>query len=146
VKEALAIAAVAAVVILAAATARPTTPPVVDVRKPLLLRLEGVVSPTREAAAESGFTAIALGFLGSTAVRWLGVTDARTVGADQFASGKDVLAAVAPFTPNLLVAGPSDPVGRLRAAPPGTRVVIEGLVARASRIYYLRRVEGAPAG
>ena len=104
------------------------------------------MSGTREAAAESGFTAISLGFLGSAAVRWLGVTDARTVGADQFVLGKDVLAAVAPFTPNLLVAGPPELVGRLRTAPPGTRVVVEGLVSRASRMYYLRRVEISSPG
>jgi len=133
-------------VTLAAAPARPTSPPVVDVRKPLLLRLEGVVSATREAAAETGFTATSLGFLGTETVRWLGVTDARTVGADQFVLGKDVLAAVAPFTPNLLVAGPPELVGRLRTAPPGTRVVVEGLVARASRMYYLRRVEISSPG
>ena len=134
------------VMTLAATAARSTGPPIVDVRKPLLLRLEGVVSATREAAAESGFTATSLGFLGTTGVSWLGVTDARTVGADQFVLGKDVLNAVAPFTPNLLVAGPPELASRLRGVPPGTRVVIEGLVDRGSRIYHLRRVEISSPG
>jgi len=47
---------------------------------------------------------------------------------------------VAPFQPNLLVAGSADVVAELRDAPPGTSLTIEGLVDGDSRVYYLRSV------
>ena len=109
---------------------------------PLILRLKGVVEPTPEAARHTdGFAVVSLGFLGdgAPAERWLGVDDARTLGDGPL--GKDVLAVVEPFQPNLLVAGPADVVAELRDAPPGTVLDIEGLVDGDSRIYYLRRVE-----
>ena len=65
----------------------------------------------------------------------------RTVGGDQVLNGQDVLAAVAPFAPNLFVVGPDDLLARLRDAPPGTAVRVEGIVNRGSRTYFLRRVE-----
>ena len=110
---------------------------------PLLLKLEGVIQPTRAAAAHTGFTVTSLAFAGAPtdAQRWLGVTKARTVGGDQPLDGKDVLALVAPFTPNFLVVGPKELVVQLRDVPPGTAVRIEGLVNRGSRTYFLRRVE-----
>ena len=109
----------------------------------LLLKLEGVIQPTRAAAQRTGFTVTSLAFAGGSTDerRWLGVTKARTVGGDQPLDGKDVLAVVAPFTPNVLVVGPKDLVAQLRDAPPGTAVRIEGLVNRGSRTYFLRRVE-----
>ena len=115
----------------------------------LILRLNGVVEPTPEAASHTdGFAVVSLGFLGDgTPVhRWLGVDEARTVGGDNRLDGKDVLSIVEPFEPNLLVAGPADVVAALRDAPPGTALDIEGLVERDSRIYYLRRVERERGG
>ena len=47
---------------------------------------------------------------------------------------------VAPFEPNLLVAGTADVVADMRDAPPGTALRVEGLVEPGSRIYYLRSV------
>src|SRR5438874_1423709 len=110
---------------------------------PLLLKLEGVIQPTRAAAERTGFTVTSLAFAGAPTGerRWLGVTKARTVGGDQPLDGKDVLAVVAPFTPNFLVVGPKELVAQLRDAPPGTAVRIEGLVNRGSHTYFLRRVE-----
>jgi hypothetical protein len=110
---------------------------------PLLLKLEGVVQANEAAAKRTGYTAISFAFLdgkGGTE-RWLGVTKARTVGGDQPLNGGDVLAAVAPFTPNFLVVGPESVVAQLREMPPGTAVRIAGLVNRGSRTYFLRRVE-----
>ena len=110
---------------------------------PLLLKLEGVIQPTRAAVQRTGFTVASLAFAGGSTDerRWLGVTKARTVGGDQPLDGKDVLAVVAPFTPNFLVVGPKDLVAQLRDAPPGTAVRVEGLVNQGSRTYFLRRVE-----
>ena len=119
----------------------PPSGPLPNVGPPLLLRLEGVIETTPEAARGKGFTVTSLGFLGSDARRWLAVNRARTVGGDNALDGKDVLALVAPFTPNLLVAGADEVVSRLRDAPPGSEILVEGLVDRGSRTYHLRRVE-----
>jgi hypothetical protein len=118
-------------------------PPLPNVGPPLILRLDGVWQPTRAAARAVGFTVASFAFLGDEQARtlWLGVTEARTVGGDNPVDGKDVLNAVAPFVPNLLIVGPKDLVARLRSAAPGTRLRIEGLVDRGSRTYYLRRIE-----
>jgi hypothetical protein len=119
-------------------------PPYPSFGPPLLLRLEGVVqtSPVRR----EGFAIASLGFLGEGDDRasYLDVTDARTVGGDHTLDGKEVLNAVAPFTPNLLVTGPPSMVALLRDAPAGRRVRLEGLVSRGSRTYYLRNVEVEP--
>ena len=132
----------------AAAQRAPGVPGPVPGGPPLLLKLEGVIQPTEAAAKRTGFTVTSLAFLGAKteAQRWLGVTKARTVGGDQPLDGKDVLAVVAPFTPNFLVVGPKELVAQLRDAPPGTAVRIEGLVNRGSHTYFLRRVERDVAG
>src|SRR2546428_1879370 len=115
---------------------------------PLLLKLEGVIQPTKAAAERTGFTVTSLAFAGGPTDerRWLGVTKARTVGGDQPLDGKDVLAVVAPFTPNFLVVGPKDLVAQLRDAPPGTPVRVEGLVNQGSRPSFLPRAQRAVAG
>src|SRR5438552_18913596 len=130
--------------LLATATGAATqrVPPV-SAGPPLILKLEGVIQPTKAAAERTGFTVTSLAFAGAPTGerRWLGVTKARTVGGDQPLDGKDVLAVVAPFTPNFLVVGPKELVAQLRDAPPGTAVRIEGLVNRGAHTYFLRRVE-----
>ena len=122
--------------------------PLPNAEPPLLLKLEGVIQPTRAAVQRTGFTVASLAFAGGSTDerRWLGVTKARTVGGDQPRDAKDVLAVVAPFTPNFLVVGAKDLVARLRDAPPGTAVRVEGLVNQGSRTYFLRRVERDVAG
>jgi hypothetical protein len=132
---------VAGLLLLSAGAAAQVRAPLPNVGPPLLLQLEGVVEATPAAARGKGFGVTSFGFVGSDARRWLAVTKARTVGGDQPLDGKDVLALVAPFTPNFLVAGPEDLVAQLRDAPPGTAVRVEGLVDRGARTYYLRRVE-----
>jgi hypothetical protein len=106
-----------------------------------LVLLAGGCDRAGPAAPAERRPAASLGFLGSEERRWLGVDKARTVGGDQPLDGKDVLAIVAPFTPNLLVVGPADLVAPLRDAPPGTKVHVEGLVDRGARTYYLRRIQ-----
>ena len=114
--------------------------PLPNVGPPLLLRLEGKREPTAEAARAVGFTVASFGFTGDGSRLWLGVDDARTVGGDHPLDGKDVLEAVSPYTPNFLVAGSADLVSALRSAPDDAPLVVEGLVLRGSRIYYLRSV------
>lgn len=136
--------AVALLVLALAVTAVAQGGPPILSGPPLMLRLEGVIQPTREAAEHTGgFTVASLGFVDGKSAerRWLGVTAARTVEGDNPLEGKDVLDVVAPFQPNFLVAGSADLVADVRDVPPGTTLRIEGLVDGASRTYYLRRVE-----
>ena len=116
------------------------TPPVLG--QPLLLRLEGELLQTpAEARAKSGDFAT-LGFLdGEGGTRILGIEKARTIGGDHALLGKDVLDLLKPFDPNLLLTGPPDLVDKVRGAPPGTKILLEGLLHRAQRIYYLRDVK-----
>lgn len=132
---------VAAILVLAAAPVGGTSiPPFVAGGQPILLRIEGAISPD---AARHGdaFAVVQIGFLRSTHVpAWLGVTAVRVVGGNTSVLGKDVLDALAPLRPNLLAAGPEALVVRLRDAPPGTQVRIEGLL-RWPRTYLLRAVD-----
>jgi hypothetical protein len=113
---------------------------------PILLRLDGTIEPTPEAAAGKGFTVVSLGFPGRATDerRSLAAEDARTVGPDTALDGKDVLNMVAPVRPNLLVTGPKALVDQLLDAAPGTKVRTEGLVTRGSRTYHLRSVRVGP--
>ena len=138
-----AFALIAALVAGDAAWGVPVSPGPFPSGGPIILRLEGVIEPTPDASKRAGgFTVASFAFLGdhSEESRWLSVTDARTVGTDIAVDGKDVLEAVAPFEPNLLVAGMADVVADMRDAPPGTALRVEGLVEPGSRIYYLRSV------
>jgi hypothetical protein len=142
----IALGALATVLTVAPPSCSTAGPPFVDVRAPLLLRLEGIVTSSHEAARRVGFAATSLELLDTATRRWIGVSDVRTLGGDQFLMGKDVLAALAPFDPNLLVAGPPDLAMHLGEAPIGSRVTIEGIVIRSSRVFYLRRLDIQPAG
>jgi len=137
-----ALGALATLVVASRVDAQGIRGPLPNVGPPLLLRLEGKIETSPDAARRTGFAVVSLGFPSDrSAQRWLGVTEARTFGGDQFLDGKDVLALVAPFSPNLLVVGPEKQVSALRDAPPGTDVRVEGLVDRGARTYYLRKVE-----
>jgi len=119
--------------------------PTPNLGHPVILRLQGVIEQSADAAKGKGFTVTSLGFQGADTQRWLAVTKARTTGGDPPLDGKDVLADAAPYTPNFLVAGPEQVIARLRDAPPDTEVQIEGIVTRGSRTYHLRRVERGAA-
>jgi hypothetical protein len=138
---------IAMVAVAAAAAAQVGVPPggpLPNVGPPLLLRLEGVFERPGAPAVEGAFTVVTVGFTGRGDVRRLAVLRARTVGGDHPLDGKDVLALVAPFTPNFLVTGPAAMTDRVRDAPAGSRIVVEGLVSRGSRTYYLRDVSVDP--
>src|SRR5439155_497343 len=140
--------AVVALLAMAAGAAAQRVPPFPATGPPLLLKLEGVIQPTRAAAERTGFTVTSLAFAGAPTgeERWLGVTKARTVGGDQPLDGKDVLAVVAPFKPYVLVVATKELVAQLRDAPPGAGDRIEGLVNRGEDTYFPRRVERDVAG
>ena len=118
--------------------------PGIDLGPPLILRLEGVLEPTLEAARAAGNDIVSMQVLGGdghATLRYLGATDARTIGGDNALFGKDVLAMVAPFNPNFLLTGPPAMLERVEQLAPHSRVVLEGLVTRGGRTYYLRKVE-----
>jgi len=104
----------------------------------VLLRLEGTMQAGTKRGAV-GFTIVSLGLLGSRpATRFLAVEEARTIGGDPGVLGKDVLDAVRPFEPDLLVGGPTALMERLYGAAVGDRITLEGLVKVSSRRYFLR--------
>jgi hypothetical protein len=115
-----------------------------NVGPPLILRLDGSIADTREGAAGKGFATVSLAFSRGETRRWLAVKDARTIGGDNYLDGKDVLNILAPFDQNLLVVGPANLVARVRDAPAGTPLRIEGLVDTGGRTYLLRSVEPPP--
>src|SRR5579875_1870952 len=127
----------------AAAVVEPGMP---NVGPPLILRLDGMVAARRE-RLPGAFTVVSLGLLDGRreARRWLAVTEARTIGGDNALLGRDVLERVAPLDPNFLVVGPPVLLARLRKAPPGTRLRLEGLVSVMSRTWLLRDVRVLPA-
>jgi hypothetical protein len=86
-----------------------------------------------------GFMVLSLGLLGNRpATRLLAVTNARTIGGDPGVLAKDILDAVRPFEPDLLVRGPAPLLEKLYTAAAGEQVVIEGVVNVASRTLFLR--------
>lgn len=133
----------ATVLIGVALTSAATEIPAPRLGPALLLRLDGVLASDRAAAAKVGFTVTSFTFLrhGPEADRWLGVTDAQTVGGDVPADGKEVLDAVAPFTPNFIASGDDSHLKDLLALPSGTAIRIEGLVDRGSRTFLIRSFE-----
>jgi hypothetical protein len=112
--------------------------PLPSTTPPILLRLSGQFVDGREAARKRGLEGVTLGFGSST--RWLGVLTARTFGGDRAVNGRDVLAAVRPLQPNLLVVGPPDLRAQLEQAPAGVPVEMEGAVATGPRTFLLRNV------
>jgi hypothetical protein len=139
-------AAVLALVLAAGQAAAVVEPGMPNVGPPLILRLDGMVAARRE-RLPGAFTVVSLGLLDGRreARRWLAVTEARTIGGDNALLGRDVLERVAPLDPNFLVVGPPVLLARLRKAPPGTRLRLEGLVSVMSRTWLLRDVRVLPA-
>src|SRR5262249_28677250 len=131
---------VTAAVLLVSATARTADADslVTTEARVLMLRLEGVLTASRADAAKAGFTTASLGLMGGREriTRWLGVTEAVTIDSDRGPLGKDVLDALAGYTPTFLVIGPPDLVAALGRLPLSTRVRLEGLVRRGARTFY----------
>jgi hypothetical protein len=118
--------------------------PLPNVGPPLILRLDGVVTDSREGASGKGFAVVSFAFARSETRRWFAVKDARTIGGDNYLDGKDVLNILAPFDSNLQVVGPAELVGKVRDAPVGTALRIEGLVDTGGRTYLVRSVAPPP--
>jgi hypothetical protein len=105
--------------------------------QPIILRLAGHFAPDREQAGASGTDVVLLRI--DDVERWFAAVRARTLG-DHPLDGRDVLATLAPVRPNLTAVGSAELRRRLRDAPVGVPVEVEGLVNRGSRTYLLRDV------
>ena len=134
-----------ALALLLASPAGPRASVVPPIRvRQLILHLEGTMAPDRATAATLGFQAVSFGVKGQDPMLrlWLGVDKAYPLG-DYPVLGKDILENVRMYDPNFFAVGSREMVSRLLAVQPGTRVVLEALVDRGSRMFFLRHVDVA---
>jgi hypothetical protein len=107
--------------------------------------LEGIVAKDQANAQAIGWFALSIGIVGSDADpdRWIGATAFKTWNDDPFV-GRQVLRNLMPADPNMLFAGPSSLVKQFTSAPVGSRVVIRGMLNKASRNFMLTGVKVLP--
>lgn len=109
--------------------------------------LEGVVAKDQATAQQEGWFAISAGVVDSAAPpRWLGVTAFRNFQDDPFV-GREALRRLLPSQPTLLFVGPPPLIQQFQNAPPGTRLVIRGMLNAMSRNFMLSAIKVvAPEG
>jgi len=110
-----------------------------------LLNITGQVSATEEAAQQFGYSAISIGFAEKSPKKlvWMGVVKAATADGDEF-KGRNIIALIQGYKPNLLAGGKNDPLAKLRAAPVGSSVTISGIVDTQARNYLVNSVRVTP--
>ena len=113
--------------------------------QPQLFTIEGIVAPDQATANKVGYDPISIGFQGGGTQVWLGVVAARSLDGDSF-QGKEMIESLLPKSPNLLVDGPKELVSQLQSAPNGSRLVVQGMLVPASRIWMISSVKTLPAG
>jgi hypothetical protein len=120
----------------------------VSAGQPQLFTIEAILAPDQAAADKVGYDPLSIGFSGGAAgdVRWIGVVAARSLQGDSF-QGRQVVESLLPKSPNLLASGPAEILSKLRAAPNGSRVVLQGILSPSTRNYMLDKVDvlAAPA-
>jgi len=107
--------------------------------------LEGIVAKDLANAQAIGWFPVSVGVVGSEQdpERWIGATAFKTWNDDPFV-GRSVLRNLMPADPTLLFAGPGSLVKQFTSAPVGSRVVIRGMLNRASRNFMLTGVKVLP--
>jgi hypothetical protein len=107
--------------------------------------LEGIVAKDQANAQAIGWFAVSVGIVGSEQdpERWIGATAFKTWNDDPFV-GRQVLRQLMPADPNMLFAGPPGLIKQFTSAPPGSRVVIRGMLNKASRNFMLSGVKVSP--
>jgi hypothetical protein len=121
----------------------------VSAGQPQLFTIEAVLAPDQAAADKVGYDPLSIGFADGAAggdVRWIGVVAARSLQGDSF-QGRQVVESLLPRKPSLLASGPPEILSKLRAAPSGSRVVLQGILSPSTRNYMLSKVDvlAAPA-
>jgi hypothetical protein len=111
-----------------------------------VLTIHGTIAADAQGAGKAGYQARSIGFQGAAAdtVHWVGVVSAQANEGDAFL-GKDLLDRLDGFTPNMLAVGKEGLLAKLRGAPAGSRVVLNGILDTGSRTYLLNSVTVAPA-
>ncbi len=111
-----------------------------------VLTLHGTVAADRKAAEKIGYDGISIGFAGAPAetLCWIGVVEADAAGGDAFL-GRDIIASLDGYTPNLLASGKASVLAALRNAPIGSRVLISGIVDQSARTYLVASAKVTPA-
>lgn len=109
--------------------------------------LQAVVAKDQATAQELGWFGISVGVVGSDAPpRWLGVTAFLNFQEDPFV-GRQALRRLLPEQPTLLFVGPPPLIQQFQNAPPGTRLVIRGMLNAMSRNFMLSAIKVvAPEG
>jgi hypothetical protein len=104
--------------------------------------LEGVVAKNQAAAQDVGWFGISVGFLGDdkTPERWIGVTSFLNWNGDPFL-GREELRRLMPGDPTLLLSGPPNMVNKLKTAPPGSQLVVRGILNQESRNFMVSGVK-----
>jgi hypothetical protein len=107
-----------------------------------IFRIEGTLAASQDEAQKAGFAALSVGFLQpkNAPTRWLGVVSARSREGDAFL-GRQTVEQLAPYSPNLLVSGPSELIAKLRELPAGTRVAVTGMLDPHSRNYLVSSLQ-----
>lgn len=111
-----------------------------------LLSVAGRVSADQKAAAQYGYSAISIGFAGAPPDKlvWIGVVKAQSWNGDVFA-GREMIAQIQGYTPNMLAAGKPPLLDKIRQAPVGSNVTVEGILDLGARNYLVGMVEVKPA-
>ena len=104
--------------------------------------LEGVVAKNQTAAQDVGWFGISVGFVGDdkTPERWIGVTSFLNWNEDPFV-GREDLRRLMPSDPTLLLSGPPDMIKKLKTAPPGSQLVVRGILNQDSRNFMVSAVK-----
>src|SRR5262245_28901607 len=107
--------------------------------------LEGIVATDQANAQAIGWFPLSVGIVGSEKDpdRWIGATAFKTWNDDPFV-GRQVLRQLMPADPNMLFAGPPGLVKPFPSAPPGSRVVLRGMLNIACRNLRLSGVNVSP--
>jgi hypothetical protein len=111
-----------------------------------VLTLHGTVAADRKGAEKIGYDGISIGFTGAPAdvLCWIGVVEADAAGGDAFL-GRDIIASLDGYTPNLLASGRASVLATLRNAPAGSRVLVSGIVDQSARTFLVASVKVTPA-
>jgi len=109
--------------------------------------LEGVMAKNQAGAQDAGWFGISVGFIGDdkTPERWIGVTSFMNWSGDPFL-GRETLRRLMPGDPTLLMTGPPPMMKQLKTAPPGSKLVVRGMLDTTSRNFMLSGVKVTPAG
>ena len=110
-----------------------------------MLSISGQVSADQKAANQYGYAGVSIAFENQSPdkVVWVGVVKAETWNQDEFA-GRQMIAEVQGYTPTMTAVGKQALVTKIREAPVGSRIVIEGIFDQGARNFQIGSVRVTP--